>query len=71
VVCKRVRLEQLLDRETPRVGVAGATAPELLIALVEMLRQLFDDLRLARGDQSQLGETLAQVLSPIRRGRLP
>ena len=49
VLCERVGLEQFLDRETPRLGVGGATVAKLLIALVQMLRQLLDDLRLAAG----------------------
>jgi hypothetical protein len=67
---ERVKIEQFLDREPPRVGVAPATAQQLLIALIEMLRQLLDDLLLARGAQSQWRETRAQVRGPLRHGRL-
>ena len=64
------RLEQLGDGEPLGLGVAGAAGAQLLVPLVEVLRQLVDDLGLARRPQPQRGQPRPQVLAPVRHGRL-
>jgi hypothetical protein len=66
VPCERVRLAQLFERESARVGLADAGIAELLIPLVEVLRQLFDDLGFASRAQSQRGEARSQLCAPVR-----
>ena len=61
---------QFLQRQTTRLAFKGSSLAELLISLVEMLRQLFDDLRLPLRPQSQAAEASAQILGPLRHGRL-
>jgi hypothetical protein len=70
-VSQRLGIEQFFHRQSACFGIAGATFPKILVALIEMLRKLFDDLRLAGRAQSQLGETRTQVFAPLRHGRLP
>ncbi len=65
VARESVRVTQLLESKAARLCFAGAGIPQLLIALVEMLGELFDDLRFARGTQSQRGEPRPQVGGPI------
>ena len=65
MVREGVRVTQLLESKAARLCFAGAGIPQLLIALVEMLRELFDDLRFAGGTQSQRGESRSQVDGPI------
>ncbi len=63
-------LAQFFQGEATRVGVGGTRCPKLLVAIVEMLRKLLDDLGFARSRQSEAGETSAQVGSPLRHGPL-
>ena len=52
---------QLVEREAAsRVGVGRAVGAQLLVAVVEVLRQLVDDLRLAVGLQAQRREARPQ-----------
>jgi hypothetical protein len=48
IVGQRAPIEQLLDCQTPCIGVGRPASPKFLVALVEMLRQLFDNHRLTR-----------------------
>jgi hypothetical protein len=40
-------LEQLIDRQPASLVVVGSATTKLFVPLIEMLRNLFDDLRLA------------------------
>ena len=61
---ERVRLEQFLNRETSRVGIAGAVAAKFVVSRIEVLRKLFDNFRFARRIESQLGETRTEMVDP-------
>jgi hypothetical protein len=68
---ERVRLAQFSDRQAARLRSGGAGRAQLVVAIVEMLGQLVEDLALALGAQAQRRETRAQVGDPfISHGRL-
>ncbi len=60
-----IRLTQLLEGQPPRNGVVRALGAQLLVAVVEVLRQLVDDLRLARSAEPQLRQARAQLFPPV------
>jgi len=64
VAGQRVAVEQFVHRKTPRVGFAASAFSELVVSLVEMLRQLLDDLCLAGRTEPQRSQPWPQVLGP-------
>ena len=66
---QRVLPVQLLERQPPRVVGRGAFGAQLLVAMVEVLRELLDDLGLARGAEPQRRQPGTQIAAPVRRIR--
>jgi hypothetical protein len=62
---------ELVQRRTARGHVACAGGPELFVPLFKVLRELFDDFRLALGAEAECGESLAKLRSPVRHCLLP
>ena len=71
VLGQSVRLAQFLDHGALRLDLSGAVGTEFFIALLQVLRQLVDDFRLADGIEPQPGKMRTHVLGPFRHGRLP
>jgi hypothetical protein len=63
---ERVVLAQLVERQSQGVGVVPPLREELRMAVVEMLRELVDDLRFTGGAQAQRRQPRQQVLAPVR-----
>ena len=61
----RVMLVELFEGETPGLRVAPTGQTVFLVAIIEMLRQLFDDLLLARRRQAQWSEPRPQLAGPF------
>ena len=57
---------ELLERQPPRVIGRGAFGAQLLVAVVEVLRELLDDLGFARRAEPQRREPGAQIAAPVR-----
>jgi hypothetical protein len=58
---ERLGFGQLLEGAATRLRVAASSRAELLVSLVQVLRELLDDLGLARRAQPQPGEMRAQM----------
>ena len=71
VAGERIGVVEFQRRHTPCVGVARAGGTQLLVALIEMLGKLLDDLRLARRTQAERREPSPQIVVPLRHCRLP
>ncbi len=56
---------QFLERDSPRVVGRGAFGAQLLVAIVEVLRELLDDLGLARRAEPQRRQPGLQVAAPV------
>ena len=66
---ERLVFLQFLERHTPCVRVVRALGPELLVAVVEMLRQLVDDLPFAGRSEPERCQARAQIPTPLRHGQ--
>ena len=62
---QRIRAVELLEREPPCVFRRGALRAQLPVAIVEMLRELLDDLGLARRAEPQRRQPGPQILTPV------
>ncbi len=60
----------LVERIAPGFRLSGAAAPEFAVAILCVLGQFFDNLRLAGGREVQAHELLANLFVPIRHFRL-
>ena len=60
---------QLCKRRTRGFRFRRPAGPQLLIPVIEMLRQLLDDLRLARRLQCELRQPLSDLSFPVRHAR--
>lgn len=54
-----------------RLVFGSAGNGEFLVTIVEMLRQLFDNLPFARGRQAQTGEAAGDFDAPVRHVQAP
>jgi len=68
VLNQRIRINQFVHRNAAGFGFAAAVAAQFFVAFVQMLGQFFDDFRFAASVQIQVGEALAQMVSPVRHG---
>jgi len=68
--CQSSCLIEFLERETARIGISGTGLAQLRVTIVEMLRQLLDNLRLAYRTETESGEESVQVGLPARHDRL-
>ena len=59
---------QFLEREPPCVEVGDAVGAQGVVAVVEVLRQLVDDLPLAGGGQRERRQARVQVFRPVGSG---
>jgi hypothetical protein len=62
------RFIELLDCQTMGVRRARARAAQPLVPIVEVLRQLLDDLGLSRRRQLHRGHPRAEIIAPVRHG---
>ena len=68
---ERVGFEQFVNRQAKRHVVALAVGAQLVEPFVEVLRQLLDDLGLARRAQAERRQSRAKVRGPFTHDRLP
>jgi hypothetical protein len=64
-LAKSARLVQLAERHAPRVGAGCSGRAQLLAPIVEMLRQLLDDLGFPCTAQAQAGQPAAEIVRPV------
>ena len=62
---QRIGLAQFPDCDATRLVVRDSGGAELVVSLVGILRQLFDDLRFAGGTEPQRSEPRPQGLGPF------
>ena len=67
----QVGLGELVQRHAPGVGVVRAAVPQLGVAVVEMLRDLVENLRFTRRRQIETRQTPAEFVLPVRHVRAP
>jgi hypothetical protein len=64
---EQVALVELLQRTAYGVVVRGAAAPQLVVRVIEMLRELLHDFVLARGIEGERGEARFELRLPGHR----
>jgi hypothetical protein len=61
-----VRVAEVVERQSRRLFRRGAAGDQFAPAVVEMLRKLVDDLRLACRGKAQRRQSLAHLFGPVR-----
>ena len=62
---QRILAVELLEREAPRVFRRGTLRAQLCVTIVEVLRELLDDLGLARRAEPQRRQPGTQIPAPV------